>query len=309
MKSIFGQLGNKNMQYIVALEKHKSVSVAAESLYISQPALSRYIHNLEARLGHKLFNRFGNQYIPTYEGERYIYHAKRIMELETQLENEFSSIDSDQRGRIRLALPALRSSYILPYILPGFYKLYPNVEVTLNELPSSRLEKVLLDGEVDYAFFNISVKHPDIVSTVVRYDRILLAVPHSHKMFGQGEQNTGDNYPNVDIAQFSGDTFIMQNWDQRTRQAADAIFGEARITPKILLVTRSIETSLKLVSNGLGLCFVPETYAKQIILPHPISFFSFSSPHATITLSLGHKRNTYQPGYFICFQRLSIESM
>lgn len=83
------QLNNKYMEYVVALAQHQTVSAAAEAMFISQPAMSHFIRSLENRLGVKLFNRVRNRYIPTYEGERYLFYARRIIALETQMRNEF----------------------------------------------------------------------------------------------------------------------------------------------------------------------------------------------------------------------------
>ena len=309
MNFIYGQLSNKNMQYVVAVEKHRSISAAAESLYISQPALSRFINNLEKRLGVKLFNRNSKQFVPTYEGECYIAQAKRIILLEKQLEDELASIATNRRGRLRLALPMFRSSYIIPYILPEFYRLYPNVEVMLSEVSSRVLEKLLIEGEVDFAFMNTEVKQPDIVSTVVRKDKILLAVAGSHRLFEFGAHDHSGGYPSIDIAEFKDERFILQSSEQRTRQVADRIFEAAKITPKILLETRSIEATLKLVCEGLGVCLVSETYARNTLLTKPLAFYFIDSPLAVTDILLAHMRNIYQPGYFSDFVRISKERL
>ena len=113
------QINNKNMEYVAAVAQYDSITAAAESLYISQPALSRFISNLEKRIGVTLFQRVGNRFLLTYEGERFLYHAKRIMEIEQELQNELSDINKQKQGRLRLALPVLRSPNILPRILPA----------------------------------------------------------------------------------------------------------------------------------------------------------------------------------------------
>ena len=63
------QINNKNMEYVAAVAQYDSITAAAESLYISQPALSRFISNLEKRIGVTLFQRVGNRFLLTYEGE------------------------------------------------------------------------------------------------------------------------------------------------------------------------------------------------------------------------------------------------
>lgn len=70
----------KEARYILAIARHKSISKAAEALFISQPSLSKYLKNLEQQLGTRLFDRIGNGYFPTYVGERYLHYAEKIVE-------------------------------------------------------------------------------------------------------------------------------------------------------------------------------------------------------------------------------------
>ena len=157
------QLNNKYMEYVVALAQHQTVSAAAEAMFISQPAMSHFIRSLENRLGVKLFNRVRNRYIPTYEGERYLFYARRIIALETQMRNEFAEIRVAGHGQIRLALPTLRSAYILPSLVPAYRRLYPNVKLVTLEAHSQVLEKMLLSGEADFAILNSPAKNSDTV--------------------------------------------------------------------------------------------------------------------------------------------------
>ena len=69
----------KEARYILAIARHQSIGKAAESLYISQPSLSKYLKNLEERLGAPLFSRHENRYYPTYMGERYLHYAEQIV--------------------------------------------------------------------------------------------------------------------------------------------------------------------------------------------------------------------------------------
>ena len=82
----------KEARYILAIAKHQSIGKAAESLYISQPSLSKYLKNLEERLGAPLFDRRENHYYPTYMGERYLYYAERIAAFGDQWSQEFDDI-------------------------------------------------------------------------------------------------------------------------------------------------------------------------------------------------------------------------
>lgn len=71
----------KEQEYVCALAENGTITAAAKELFISQPALSIYINNLEKSLGVRLFERVGKQFILTYAGEQYVEKAKLILQL------------------------------------------------------------------------------------------------------------------------------------------------------------------------------------------------------------------------------------
>ena len=86
----------KELAYVIAVAEKGNVSKAAESLFISQPSLSRFIKDLENRLGVTLFQRINNRLILTYAGEKYVETAKKITELYARLEQELSGVNNEQ---------------------------------------------------------------------------------------------------------------------------------------------------------------------------------------------------------------------
>lgn len=292
------QLNNKAIEYVVALAEHKTISAAAEAVFISQPAMSHFIRSLEQRLGFKLFNRIGNQYIPTYEGERYLYHARRIMMDEAQMCSEFAEMKKEGRGQIRFVLPTLRSDYILPHLIALYHGLHPNVELIVREVHSRLLEKVLLNGEVDFAIMNTRIKSPDIASEFIRYDEVLLAIPADHPCAGMGLHTPDSRFPQIDISLFQNDQFILQKTDQRTRETADDLFRAAKISPRIMVETHSIEAALGIVGNGVGVCFAPETYIYQSRFAKQLRFFSLGYPEAVYDISIAYLKKSYHPRYY-----------
>ena len=301
MKNDDMQINNKFMQYIVALAQHQTITAAAESVFISQPAMSHFVHTLENRLGFKLFNRVGNRYIPTYEGTRYLYHARRIMLMESQMYSEFSEIKKTGRGQIRFALPTLRSEYILPRLISSYHRAHPNVDVIIRETHSRLLEKTLLAGDVDFAIMNGETKTPEIVTETISYEDVLLAVPPDHPCVGMGQRKEGSRYETIDLSLFQGEPFILQYPDQRTRQITDMIFGKAGFTPSVFMETHSIAAALGIVGSGVALCFAPELYVRNYHLTPQPRYFSLGMPETVYPISIAYLKNTYRPVYFLDF--------
>ena len=295
---------NRALEYVTAVAEHGSLTKAARTLYVTQPSLSRFIHTMETRIGGKLFNRVGNQFLPTHLGERLVAFALQIRQVETHLGNEIVKLVDSGVGRIRVTLPSLRSAFVLPVIIPPFRKLYPGVEIHILEAHAGALEENLVAGKADFALINTPVKSPHVVSKLISRDQILLAVPADHPLAGAGKKMKGNPYPVVDIRMFAEDEFIMQYPDQRTRQVADTMFREAGIAPRIMLEIKSIETSLKLVSLGCGVCFAAEAYLEDKALRERMRFFSLNNPIAMTHLSLCYLENSYMPAHFLDFIRI-----
>ena len=117
----------KEARYILAIARHQSIGKAAESLYISQPSLSKYLKNLEERLGAPLFSRHENRYYPTYMGERYLHYAEQIVACGDEWMQEYDDIAHRQRGRLNIAVPIMMGSTLIEPMLAPFHKRYPYV--------------------------------------------------------------------------------------------------------------------------------------------------------------------------------------
>lgn len=82
----------RELSYITAIAKYQNITKAAESLYISQPTLSKFLKALEEDIGLKLFRRLGNRYVLTHAGECYLQKAEQILQLKNELDLELADI-------------------------------------------------------------------------------------------------------------------------------------------------------------------------------------------------------------------------
>ena len=107
-----------NYEYFLKIVEEKSISKAAAKLYVTQPALSKYIRRLESSLGFDLIDHKSPVFRLTYVGGQYLKYASSIARIEQQFENELSELQSDKSGRIFVGMSQWRSSFILPKVLP-----------------------------------------------------------------------------------------------------------------------------------------------------------------------------------------------
>ncbi len=283
----------RDFSYVLAIAKAQNITKAADSLYITQPTLTKFLQNLEKEMGQKLFKKLGNRFILTYAGERYVAKATGILNLKKELDQEMGDIIRHNAGLLKIAFPTMRGTYMLPCTLPIFHSLYPNVRLDILEAHSSLLEGMLLSGEADLAFFNLPVKSPDVDYEIISHEEVILVLSADHPLKSAGIKKEGCRYPWLDLHLLEKEPFILQPAGQRTRQTVDQLFRLYHLHPQIRLQTTNIPAAAELASSGYGACFVTETHLKHIPFKKQPLFFSVGNPCTTVDFVAAFRRGSY----------------
>ncbi len=150
----------QQLKHFIAVQRLGGFRKAAETLNISQPALSQSISNLENSLGVSLFERgpAGTQITPY--GETLTKHANTILREITKAREELDVLRGLQRGRVNVGVLSTFSSHIVPEVVSNFLTEYPNIEVEVTVHLWPELSKLLESGEVDFVY---SLWSPELV--------------------------------------------------------------------------------------------------------------------------------------------------
>lgn len=287
----------KEARYILAIYNHRSISKAAEELYISQPSLSKYLKNLEQQLGAKLFDRVNNNYLPTFIGERYIHYAKRIVAYGDEWSSEFADITNHNEGRLNIAIPIMLGPALIHPTLSSFYQLYPNVKINLMEEVHFVAEHTLEDHSVDLIFYNVH-DFPDKLSyEILDQEEIVMIVSKKNPLSKLGEAKPDFRHPWVDMTHFKNEKFIMLYPDQTTGSIALRLFDSYHITPNVLLSTRNSEMAIRLAMDGIGIAFAPESYYRAMKRSDDSVCFSIGKKKMQTTLIAAFMKHRYMPQY------------
>ena len=287
----------RQLQYVLAIAREGTILQAAKALYISQPSLTKFLQGLEKEIGVPLFYRAGKRYRLTYAGERYVSTARRIMDLKTQLDRELLGIIRKDVGVLRVGFPLVRGSYILPYVLPRFHKSYPNIRVQVQEVDSKLLEPLLLQGDIDLAFFSHAGSDPAIEYTPIALEEYVLIISPRHPLAGEGIRREGCRYPWLDLRRFAGEDFVMLEGSQNSREIMEGVFHSYSISPNIALTLRNLSTLMQMVKAGYGFSFVLETHVLQTPLEQRPLCFSMGESSITMTSVAASRRGVYYPHY------------
>jgi DNA-binding transcriptional LysR family regulator len=171
-----------DLRAFLAVFDHASFNKAAELLNLSQPALSRRIQGLEARLGTALLERSTRQVVPTAAGRRLEPMARRLLdEFETSLLS-ISGIGERQSGQITIASIPTAVIYFLPRVIKHFNQRYPQIRLrVLDRAPQEALESVV-HGEVEFGINMIGSTETDVRFTHLMDDPYVLVCRHDHPL-------------------------------------------------------------------------------------------------------------------------------
>ena len=147
-----------------AVAQHLSFTKAAQALFITQPAVTKHIHELEKQYAQRLLARRGNRVALTEAGRLLLHHAETVAASAQQLDDHLLALrDPDEAaGRLRLGASTTLAQYVLPPLLPAFQQRYANVQLTLLNANSEHIAEALLRGELDLGFVEGRSKNRDL---------------------------------------------------------------------------------------------------------------------------------------------------
>lgn len=190
----------KDLVYLDAIDRQRNLTRAAKELYMTQPALSNFLRNLESTLNTELFRRNGNTLEPTPAGMEYIAFARQTLAEKEKLDRQIN-LYAYGKGQIRVGIPFSRTEYFADALV-AFDKLYPDTEILLEEGSYRDLEEKLRSCRLDLIFTNNPEPDADLIITPLRTDIFYLyAAPALVR--AAGTPCDFSEYPWLDIRQFS----------------------------------------------------------------------------------------------------------
>ena len=137
----------KDFEYLLEVATQGNISRAAEQLYISQSALTKFIQKKERELGGPLFRREGGYLVPTAMGEICIQKAREILELHDQLNEELEREKVKRMGSLRIGVSASRIRFLTQSVLPQHLEKFPDVPIMMRYKNSYELPQLLKKNE------------------------------------------------------------------------------------------------------------------------------------------------------------------
>lgn len=151
-----------------------SFTRAASELFITQPAVTKHVGELERQLGVALFLRRGGTISLTPEGERLLGYARRILSLYGELNEVFAPDGAVPGGEIALGASTTLSQYVLPAVLSRFRKRYADIRVTVADGNTERIERLVADERIDVGLIEGQAARPSLRYETFMQDELVL---------------------------------------------------------------------------------------------------------------------------------------
>lgn len=242
----------KELESFVTIAKVKSFSKASEKLFLTQPALSNHISKLEKELGITLFERNNRKTELTPAGQQFYISAQEIL---NQRENALLSLEKYQGkidGMLQIATSSVPGQYIMPDILTGFHRLYPDVTFNLHYLSSGEVTNLIVAGDLDFGFVGAEPDNRNIVYEKVADDELVVIAPNFPPF---------NRMTSITFERLLDEPLLLRKDGSGTRQAFDTAyraFAQLGKPAKILSYMDNNEMIMLCVKAGLGLSLVSQ---------------------------------------------------
>lgn len=224
-----------------------NITKAGKEMYMTQPAVSLAIRELEQYYGVLLFDRIGRRLKITEAGKRFHKYASHIISLFDDMEKGMR--DWDSFGVLRIGASITIGSQFLPSYVKTFSNFYPETEVKVIVSPSDRLEEKLLNNELDFALIEGVSHSSSFVSQEYMEDSLIIICPPNGKFY-QGQE--------ISIDEFSHQKFLLREEGSGTRELFEHTIEKAGFSVSPIWEAMSTTALVNGVINGLGIAVVPK---------------------------------------------------
>lgn len=183
---------SRELESFVATVEKGSISRAAASLGLSQPAVSKHISKLEEELGADLLVRGHARSLLTRQGEIVYRYALQVLDLQKSVRREISEISGEVEGLVRLSASSIPGDFLLPTYLVRFRRKYPQVEVEVSVSDTKQALSDLMEKRADLAVVGAERNLPGLVSTHFFTDELVLLLPREHPLAKRESIMPGD---------------------------------------------------------------------------------------------------------------------
>ncbi len=236
----------RQLQVFQAVVQHLSYTRAAEALYLSQPAVSMQIKQLEENLGVALFEQQGKRIHLTEPGKEFDYYARRITQLVDEVDDVVKDLRGLGHGRLSVSVATTAGSFTTR-LLADFAHRYPQVQISLDVTNRETLYRQLENNECDVVIMGRPPATLDLHAEPFMDNPLVMVAPADHPLAGEKA---------IALARFASEKFVVREAGSGTRRAIEQHFADHEVPFNTVMEMTTNEAIKQAVAAGLGLAIV-----------------------------------------------------
>lgn len=241
----------QNLRAFLLVAETGSFSRAAQSLHLTQPAVSKRVALLEDQLGSELFDRIGRNISLTEAGRALLPHAKSVEQALHVAEQSVRDLAGDVAGQLRLATSHHIGLHRLPPVLSHFSKAFPAAQIDIDFMDSEQAYELITQGKAELAVVTLAPGNdPSIITLPVWRDPLDFMVAKDHPLATARQLN---------LADLSKHPVILPGLNTYTGQIVKDLFDKHGLQLQVSMATNYLETIRMMASVGLGWTVLPRS--------------------------------------------------
>ena len=242
-----------HLRILAAVGEAQSISHAARTLGISQPAVSKSIRTLEGTVGVQLVISAAGGSQLTEAGQALFAHARTILDATDAAEEEIASFRRIRRGILRIGASTTIARYYLPQLIAEFQRRHPEIEVRVTVQHTRFVARLLIDRELEVAVVEAPVHQPQLVTTLWQYDEMIVVVAPGHALT-KGK---------VTVQSLEAATWILREQWSGAREFAIGELLNRGAMPRRILTADCNEVVAHLALEGAGAAVVARSAVER----------------------------------------------
>ena len=286
----------QQLRYIWEVAHHDlNVSATAQSLYTSQPGISKQIRLLEDELGVEVFSRSGKHLTRiTPAGERIIQTAGEILRKVDSIKQIAQEFSNERKGNLTLATTHTQARYALPPIISKFIQRYPDVSLHMHQGTPIQICEMTVDGTADFAIATEALElFADLVMMpCYRWNRCVI-VPKGHPL---------TQVKGLSLEALAEHPLVTYVFGFTGRSKLDEAFSNRGLSPKVVFTAADADVIKTYVRLGLGVGIVAKMAIDPVLDSDLVMIDAGHLFEASIT-KIGFRRGTFMRGFMYDFMQ------
>lgn len=246
----------RQLQLFVTVAEQKSMTEAANQLYMTQPAVSQTIADLETELGVKLFDRVRRSLLLTEPGHIFFAYSKKMLLLLEEAKGAMNDFKQMKTGKLHIGTSTTVGIYLLPEIISSFKSKHTDVDISFMINNTKVIEDHIVNHQIDIGIVEGITESNDLVVVPYMEDELVLVCSSDHHWVKAGVKS-------IQIEQIQAEPIVFREEGSGTRNVIERLFLQHQLTVSPSHVLNNTEAIKRIVAANIGVAFLSKAAVRD----------------------------------------------